>query len=322
MTIAPSQTHGPYRVATIENDVLSVAVVPSYGAKVVELTDKRTGRNWLVTGSPTEADGDDAVFGGREAYGWDECFPTVASCREIELNWAARDHGLLWGRPWLFESQDNSITTIFRHESFSFTRRLSLDGPRLTSDYVLENTADTPFSYLWSVHPLFDLSPGETITLGGVDEVSSTYVSLDDYLTGPGPLAWPSATIGGQTIDLDKVHPSSRRLAAKLYLDNPDLDRVTLNGANGTLALTWKRDQIAALGLWLDYGGWPDGDPVHQVAIEPTTAPADDLATAREGGRQCVLEPGEVHRWWMGMTFEAASDDAPLEKDLIEVDTV
>ena len=36
------------------------------------------------------------------------------------------------------------------------------------------------------------------------------------------------------------------------------------------------------LGLWLCYGGWPEGHPKRQycVALEPCTAPVDSLATA------------------------------------------
>lgn len=300
-----ADTHGPFDVARIENEVVRVAVVPDYGAKVIELSDKRSGRNWLVAGSPTEAAGDDAVFGGPQAYGWDECFPTVAPCSGADWRAATRDHGALWGRPWRHDRDENAIAATFDHEDFVFSRRLVLRGDRVTASYALKSKADRDLAYLWSAHPLLALHPGETIDLPGIDKASATYVKACDRVASPTETDWPVATISGQSIDLSRVHTMDSGIASKLYCDGTRPSQVTVRGADGRLVLTWQRDAIAALGIWLDYGGWPDDMPVHQVALEPTTAPADDLQSAQAMGQAAVLAPGERHTWWLALSLQA-----------------
>ena len=302
-----SGTHGPFDVATLENEALRVSVVPDYGAKVIELTDKRTGRNWLVEGNPTDASGEDAVFGGLQAYGWDECFPTVAPCPGGPWGQDLRDHGALWGRPWHAALGEDDITTTFDGARFVFTRRLALTGSRLTAHYSLENRTERKLPYLWSAHPLLSLAPGEAIHLPDTTVVATTYLGARGRTWPPTSLSWPSAEIGDRRVDLDRVHPIDERFAAKLYCDGGMPDRAEVDGLDGRLCLRWKAD---ALGIWLDYGGWPDPGPVHQVAIEPTTAPADDLQSAVRADRHKVLMPGKPDQWWIEIALETGPADA------------
>ena len=69
----------------IESAEVRLVAVPSLGGRVVSLLDRRSGREWLVQGEAPAADdrsweAEAAVFAGREAFGWDECAPTVAPC--------------------------------------------------------------------------------------------------------------------------------------------------------------------------------------------------------------------------------------------------
>jgi hypothetical protein len=76
-----------------------------------------------------------------------------------------------------------------------------------------------------------------------------------------------------------------------------------VTGPTGGIRFDWSGAGIPAFGLWLDYGGWPPGAPVHQVALEPTTAPADDLTQAEAMGHARQLAPGETHRWSVRITL-------------------
>ena len=49
----------------IESDVLRVAVLPEFGARVVSFVDKRSGREWIFQGGETSDTGEDAMTGGR-----------------------------------------------------------------------------------------------------------------------------------------------------------------------------------------------------------------------------------------------------------------
>jgi len=58
----------------IENDRLRVAVTPAYGARVVSLLDKLSGREWMTTGPESPNTGEEVRYWGDEAVAWDECF--------------------------------------------------------------------------------------------------------------------------------------------------------------------------------------------------------------------------------------------------------
>ena len=73
--------HG-LKSVTMENDFLKVVLIPSHGAKLVSLFNKRSKHEWLV-----QPDGDlpkripsRANFHNYSMFGWDEMFPTVLSC--------------------------------------------------------------------------------------------------------------------------------------------------------------------------------------------------------------------------------------------------
>src|SRR5438128_46346 len=83
--------------------VVRANVLPERGAMVASLVDLESGREWLdqPAEGPDRDAGLDAVYGGREACGWDECFPTVNPVPYPEPPWEGvplADHGELWSR--------------------------------------------------------------------------------------------------------------------------------------------------------------------------------------------------------------------------------
>ena len=271
----------------LESDRMRVEVDPAFGARVTALWDKRAGREWLVTG-PREA-GDGATYGGAQARGWDECFPTIAACDHPAWG-ALRDHGLLWGRPWKVTAHGQTLRATYREERFAFTRTLDLHGATLTASYEVENLTGDWLPYVWSQHCLLAARPGERIDLDG----------LPDFTTASGPASWP--VHAGR--DWSIVGAKEDGVAAKLYaMVFPDRDVVNsasaaLVGDDGSIRFTW--DDVPALGLWLDWGGWPEASPVHQLALEPTSSPYDDLGSAERWGLCGKLAPDgrhATHRW-------------------------
>ncbi|HSH33484.1 MAG TPA: hypothetical protein VLB31_07680, partial [Actinomycetota bacterium] len=106
-------------MVVLENDAVRLACEPDVGARITSLVDLRTGREWLVPGTlpgnaaASAAEG--AVFGGTEAFGWDECLPTVAPCPDPAdaTAPALRDHGDQWGRPADVEATDERLVATW-----------------------------------------------------------------------------------------------------------------------------------------------------------------------------------------------------------------
>lgn len=266
---------------TLVNDHVRLTLAPEYGARVTGLTDLATGRQWLVEGGFTSDVGEDAVYGAAAARGWDECFPTVGVCDHPDWG-GLRDHGTLWGRPWeVVAVRLDRIETCFSDREFAFTRALSLSANTVTANYVVINLGDSALPYLWSQHCLLATTPDDTIALAGQGKMIAGGTDYD----------WPAHPLR----NLTQVGPVTEGFALKSYAATSGAAFAEIMNPNGGIRFDWA--DVPSFGLWLSYGGWPEAAGVHQVALEPTTATADDLALAEALGQARVLAPQDTHRW-------------------------
>ena len=291
----------------LENAEIRVEIDPAYGARVLSLVDRRSGRDWMAKGPQSTQTGEDAVYLADEAVGWDECFPTVApwDATATALGRYLRDHGDLWGRPWTVETQSrDSVTTGWSDGAFRFTRGLSLDGATLTANYAVTNLAAEQLPFMWALHGLLAVTPADRIEMNGVDRVAASYIARDGETIVAPHLTWPRAAAPVDAA-LDAVHHADTHLAAKLYASDLPAASVSVGGANGWLTLAWDKSELRHLGLWLNYGGWPMPGDAHHLALEPTTAPVDHLGQALEQGTAITLAPGTTSRWGVALTLDA-----------------
>lgn len=273
---------------SIGNDQIALTISPDFGARVTELTDKISGRQWLVTGPQSVQIGEDAVYGADEAVGWDECFPTVLSCQHPAWDGMLRDHGALWGRKWSVDHRDATcVEARFETLLFRFGRRLTVQGPSVIAAYRVTNLGSNSLPYLWSQHCLLATSSHDRIMLNGQEQLR---VDQENF-------SWPHF----RSRDLSFVGELRDSFALKAYAETPGQASAAIVGPDGGLCLDW--NNVPAFGLWLCYGGWPKNNPVHQVALEPTTAGSDRLTDADAGGRARVLGPHETHTWSVRMTM-------------------
>ena len=277
----------------LENEQLTVAVAPDFGARVTRLIDRASGRDWIAPGGQSSQTGENAVYGLAEAVGWDECFPTVGRCDATGTVWGRvlRDHGDLWGRGFaVVEQRADLLTLVYESDQFRFVRTLRLDGATLHVDYQIDNLTADPMPYLWALHGLLAVRPGERIELPGVTHLTAPYVSLQGAIVDLPVIQWPE-TQAALGFDIDIVQPQTAGFAAKMYATVPSHARARVGG----LEIVWSGDQIRHLGLWFTYGGWPGVGGVHHMAIEPTNASAGDLA---EGvGQVTPIAPFGQHRF-------------------------
>lgn len=292
-------------ILTIENSDLRVEADTAFGARILSLVDLRSGRDWMAKGPQSTKIGEDAIYLADEAVGWDECFPTVAPWDASGTGFGRklRDHGDLWGRPFTVDAHSERSLTLSRtNKSFRFTRHLSLNASVLTAHYEVENLADTAMPFMWALHGLLAVTPEDRIVMTGVNQVAASYVSRNGQTIASPQLTWPgpNAETG---IALDAVRPAASHFAAKLYASHIPAARASIGGRNGWLELAWDNAEIAHLGLWLNYGDWPDTGDVHHIALEPTTAPVDHLGQALEQGSAVVLDPGASKTWRVTLTL-------------------
>jgi galactose mutarotase-like enzyme len=291
----------------IESEAMRVGVLPTYGARVVSLFDKATGREWIAGGGQSANSGEDAVYGGDEAAGWDECFPTVSPCDATDTTWRRRlrDHGELWGRAWSVDRHTpDALTTSYATAAFRFSRTLSVVGPALQVSYAVENRTAEDMPYLWALHGLLALTSDDRVILPGVTEVGATYLALAGHALHADAMPWPD-TNDVLPFPLDAVQPATRQFAGKFYAHGIAGRQAAVGHGRQWLSIGWD-ESIDDLGLWFNYGGWPQVPGGYHGAIEPTTASADHLGEALRSGNAAWIAPGATASWTITLTLKDA----------------
>ncbi|MFH1474858.1 MAG: hypothetical protein ABIG85_03265, partial [Chloroflexota bacterium] len=269
---------GAFATIRLDNDRLGLVICPALGARVLSLVDRWTGREWLVQGTPPEADldgsaagwaGRDARFTGGVAFGWDELLPTVASCPDPAdpAGPPLRDHGDLWGRAATVMAEGSCLDATWAgpDRTFAFTRRLRLDGPRLVAEYELENRGVAALPVLWSMHPLLALEPGARVEVEGLVSVSVAHVAGLPIVPVPGRAGWPETPgTDGRALQLDVVGDPAAGTALKAFggrelYGSWDAGRgerlpgvaAVAQPDGSRLELTWYAPIAPNLGIWL-----------------------------------------------------------------------
>ena len=301
------RSEGSMRSILIENRYIRAVVLPDDGAKIVSLVRRNTGREFLLQPNPRQRSQFPHLGFEQHAYGFDECFPTIAPCEYPEGAFRGvplPDHGELWSGPWKYEigkghlqvwSEPRCLPCIFR-------KRIRLDADSVLIEYEIESVSDQPFRYLWSAHPLLQIEPGCQIVLP-----PDVYSLLIGYSTGnhlgiPGTdCGWPIPRVSqGGEINLSVIGNETARTAAKLF--TPQLSEgfcaVYYPKTDESISYHFDVKQVPYVGIWVCQGGWPSSGRGHfTAALEPCTGRHDSLAQAIEQNECSLLAPREKKRW-------------------------
>lgn len=303
----------------LENETLRTVVVPTMGAKVVSLLDKRTGVEWLA--GPGERHFRPASYGAtfdqQDMSGWDEMFPTITACPYPAPGAYAGvplpDHGEVWAVPWTQAGGSGEELTLAvegRALPYRLTRRLSLPGPAtLRFDFHLVNLGAEPLSYIWAAHPQFACGTAAQVVLPS--EVKQVYNVLTEewgwgafnatlpWPTAPGPEPATASDAAGAALQMDAIGPPTLKRARKFYvLPDQAVGAATLvrRPAGDWLRMEWDAAQVPYLGLWVDEGAL---NAASVAAPEPATGFYDSLALAWQNQRVTVVQPGAQVTWWL-----------------------
>jgi galactose mutarotase-like enzyme len=303
---APGVYDGWNMAHLLQNDDLSVAVVPDEGGRIASLKSRHSGLELLLQARHDRAPlqpGLHARFRDGACAGIEECLPSIGACAgdgESDEDASVPDHGDFWQLAWTvdtFSEATLSLSATGFSRPLRLRKRISLHNNSLRMDYSVENLSDRPTSFLYACHPLLAVAPGDRIALP--KEVTSLrlHSSRGDQLGTHGTiLPWPSTT-GLHHRDLSLALHKSEGTADMLYTARLTEGWCGLyrSAARQGVALRFNPALLPYVGLWLCYGGWPeDGSEPRQyaVALEPTTAPYGTLTAAKQAGAAIQLAVG------------------------------
>jgi len=280
---------------------LHVLVMPGEGGRIASLLDTRSGVEFLFQppapyyrSTPLDLW---APYESSACAGIDDCLPTVSVSGPETPGGPVPDHGDFWRLPCSVLAIANDALTLST-EGYSrplhMEKTLRLHADSLEIRYTLRNLSSQPVPFLYALHPLLAIDPGDRLLLPPQVTSATLNSSHAHRLGSPGDsVPWPHPH---PAIDLTLTQPVTAGTADMLYTPRLTSGWAALYRDRHGQGIIVRFDprQLPYAGLWLCYGGWPD-DPAlprqHAVAFEPTVAPHGSLAAAIAAGQAPVLPP-------------------------------
>ena len=274
---------------TIENDAIQIDVWPQFGGKVTSLVDKVDNFDLLFSYPveyPVQSSQYDMPYHRGWCAGWDECFPAIAPSKYLGHPYdgiPVPDHGEIWSLPTTAVPTRDGITTVWHGLRFGYrlTRKLSLEGSSVLSEYTLINLAPFELRFVWAFHPLMTMTVPVEIDLPGTPRFRLSHDEKNHEIQQD--FTWPVTEEEGD--NLSKPSELARNCGWKAYSSLPITSPLTLRYPSRHRHMTMEyksEDGMAAYwGIWINTGGWGTH---HHLGIEPTTGRYDQLDRSIKDG--------------------------------------
>ncbi len=284
-------------VEWLRTSLLEVSVVPSVGAKLLDLIDCETGQNflWRNPRIGLQEYSVDANFDNYWCGGWDDGFPTCEACvhngesypnlgelRSVQWDVIAKQEAGV--QPGITLSACGPISPIRAQKT------LRLCGPTLEMEFSIEHTGFLPLDFIWGTHPAFAIEPGCLIQIPG--KMALVGQANRPLLGEPGQrYGWPYLKTAAGETNMSLI-PAPGENAAGHYVTDLAAGwyAVEFPQRRTGVLVEFPLDKCPYLWLWLSYGGWRG---YYLAAIEPWTSCPVTLSEAVAANTHRVLQPGE-----------------------------
>jgi len=289
----------------LESEEMKAVFLPSQGAALVSILDKRNGQEWCWQAPELRKAACDEADKYVMRGGLEDMFPTVGACRITEGSWEgtrAPDHGEVWRRPWQVESLQDGLRFNIQGEVFPYelVRTCRLAGSELELAYTVTNTGKEAFPFLYAAHPIFSVRGKMRILLSSGSRVV-VQGSKGERLGKKGDIfPWPDVVAAeGEYLDASLVDDEQTDKTDKLFASNIREREVGLTDVDGgrRLVIKLNSSRLTSVGVWINMKAYPAGKPVSVVGLEPTTSPAETLTQAMADGTAIELQPGQSLSW-------------------------
>lgn len=301
----------------IENEKIRAVFLPEIGGKMIELINLETGTQFLLENQYEDKVYSTPLYGSEfskyDVSGFDECFPTISACGEDlkeDKKYCFPDHGELWSRKWKFSYGQDFITLFIEgmKTKYLFKKKIKLIEDSIEITYSVRNLSSVAFPYIWSAHPLLQISKGDELLLPENMDAVFLHWASDPVIGKPGDLLNLSFLMIEQSeFDFSIVPDKSVDIAMKCFTERLSKGYAGLykKEKDETILFTFDTDEIPYLGIWLCYGGWPnDAERKHYtIGLEPTNGNSDSLAEAVKKNNCSELCPFGEHNWTLKITL-------------------
>jgi len=284
----------------IENDILSIVVIPELGGKIASLIQKDKNfefyfQNKKDTFFKPQIYDDFSKF---DASGFDDCFPSVDASSMI-LNGRSvhyPDHGEIWSKSMSYEITCEKLKLQCSSEilPYNYEKIISIKNNNIHIDYKIINSGSESFPCIWTMHGLLNCENGMEIHLPpGVKEIIN--VQNSRLLGNPGLVySYPDAVLeDGTACRLNRISSKDADKTEKFYINEMlSVGECGLYYPSKDLSykIYFDKEQLPYLGIWISEGGFR-GD--YNLALEPSNGFYDKIEIARNNSKLKILNPGE-----------------------------
>ncbi len=285
----------------IENDKLSVIVIPELGGKIASVIKKNKNFEYYFQHKKEiflkpKLNSNFAEF---DASGFDDCFPTVDSC-SVGINGKMLnypDHGEVWSKVMTYEIAGNilKLSCISEILSYTYEKCITLEDETLLLNYKINNTGSESFPCIWTMHGLLNCEEDMEIFLPpGTESVAN--VQPGEIFGEPGKVySYPLAVLkDGNIYHLNKIKPEDSHKTEKFYV-NGDITigecGVYYPSKDLNCKICFNPEELPYLGLWITEGGFR-GD--YNLALEPSNGFYDSIDIAAKNNKLKRLNSGDL----------------------------
>ena len=293
--------HG-LRLIRIENDWLSLDVLPELGAKIYSLVHKPSGRDllWHNPRLTPEAAPYGSSFDDHWSGGWDELLPNDLP-RPAPGGDLLPDHGEFWAQKadWCVVSATaTSCEVRFAFNGrvlptrFEKTILLTASEPFARIRYTYSNQGPDGFPVLWNIHPAMSVGPDSRIDLPAAHGLTDPW--REAQFRGGTAFEWPYAVDrNGGRVDLRRVEVETSAVADMHYLTDvrEGWYAVTHRAEQVGFALRFPREIFPHVWLFRTFGGWRG---LNTLILEASTGYPYDLEVAARNGTCKMMAPHET----------------------------
>lgn len=296
----------------LESEDLRLTADAACGGKLRSLVSKRTGREFFYQDRRPAFD-PARGYCYHDIGGYDECFPTIVSCRGITPDgdtYDYADHGHLWQLAWDAKI-DGGVLVMRCHIpelACSFIRRCSfVTEASLLLQYEIVNRSRQRVPYVYSAHPMLAGDEFMRVVLPKGMRRAFNSMAADSFGLSAGQwfdLPWRNHA------DIEGPFRPTRRTFIKLFSDRLKEGRAAVEylDCRQRLEITYDVKRLPYLGFYACQGFdfLDDGEFADKclLAFEPATGLGDDIPGCLRSGTSRTLAPNSSIAFWICLTVE------------------
>lgn len=304
----------------LENEQLSVCIVPEHGGKSVSIYDKERQFELLAQKEERMLQKPEASqsFVESAAYGFDDAFPSIEEGK-VDINGSIHyypDHGEIWSanmevQQWSQDKQELILSYKGKVIPYTYQKKISLHKYSVCYSYTITNVGNNYFPCLWTCHCLVRYEEDMKILF---PHKSHMFVNvLDSKELGKKGTEYITHNINKEldckdtAYRFDRVPPADTGSMEKYYIKE-----TIKQGRCGyeypsqgvRCLISYDAMKLPYLGFFVTAGGLK-GD--YNCALEPCDGYYDSIETALKNKKCVILQPGEQRNFTLEIKLEGLS---------------